>query len=121
MISHVITMAAGPDGSGGKNAIQAIGSTVSYLERYTLLAATGLATEDQDDDGRGANPVPTMDKDRLKDHLSAIGMCSNLEILRTTYNTAYTEAKTLKDKDALMQIIDAMDVRKKKLLETEAA
>ena len=49
--SESITLASPPDQSGGKNAIQAIGSTVSYLQRYTLLAITGLATSDADDDG----------------------------------------------------------------------
>ena len=48
------TLTAAPDISGSKNAIQAIGSTVSYLERYTILALTGLATHDMDDDGKGA-------------------------------------------------------------------
>ena len=43
---------AAPDSSGGKNSIQAVGSTVSYLERYTLLAATRMAEQHQDDDGR---------------------------------------------------------------------
>jgi hypothetical protein len=44
---------SGPaDTSGNKNAIQAIGSCVTYLQRYTLLAALGLATM-EDDDGRG--------------------------------------------------------------------
>lgn len=38
------------DVSGKKNSIQAIASTISYLQRYTLLAATGLATQDQDND-----------------------------------------------------------------------
>lgn len=46
------TLFAAPDTSGSKNSIQAIGSTVTYLQRYTLLALTGLATEDQDDDGK---------------------------------------------------------------------
>lgn len=41
-----------PDPSGSKNAIQAIGSAVTYLQRYTLLAATGLAAKDIDTDGR---------------------------------------------------------------------
>lgn len=41
-----------PDDSGKKNKIQQVGSTVTYLQRYTLLAITGLATTDQDDDGR---------------------------------------------------------------------
>lgn len=42
------------DQSGGKNGIQAIGSTVTYLQRYTLLAATGMAVADQDDDAQSA-------------------------------------------------------------------
>jgi hypothetical protein len=43
-----------PDDTGNKNSIQQVSSTITYLERYTLLAATGLATDDQDDDGRAA-------------------------------------------------------------------
>ncbi len=49
---------AAPDTSGSKNAIQAIGSTVTYLQRYTLLALTGLATCEQDDDGVGSGKKP---------------------------------------------------------------
>lgn len=49
------TLSAMADQSGGKNAIQAIGSAVSYLERYTLLAACGIAVGDgSDDDGAGS-------------------------------------------------------------------
>ena len=51
--SESTTLEAAADQSGGKNAIQAIGSTVTYLERYTLLALTGLATH-EDDDGAGS-------------------------------------------------------------------
>lgn len=43
-----------PDKTGGKNDVQAIGSTQSYLQRYTLIAICGLATREQDDDGNGA-------------------------------------------------------------------
>lgn len=43
---------SGPaDGSGSKNAIQAIGSTLTYLQRYTLVQALGLAAS-EDDDGK---------------------------------------------------------------------
>ena len=53
--SEATTLCAGADQSGKKNNIQAMASTVTYLQRYTLLAAVGLATNDQeDDDGRGA-------------------------------------------------------------------
>jgi hypothetical protein len=53
--SEETTLAAAADASGSKNAIQAIGSTITYLERYTLLALTGLATYEQDDDGKAAS------------------------------------------------------------------
>lgn len=60
VLSHVMghsvktTLSAAPDASGSKNSIQAVGSTVTYLQRYTLLAATGMATEEQDDDAVAA-------------------------------------------------------------------
>ena len=55
-----VSLSAMPDTSGSKNAIQALGSAVTYLERYTLMAATGLAAAGQDDDGAeaGDKPVP---------------------------------------------------------------
>jgi len=55
------SLEAPPDTSGGKNGIQAIGSTTSYLERYTFLAMTGLASREQDDDGRGAGKGSTVE------------------------------------------------------------
>jgi len=44
------TMTAGADTSGSKNSIQALGSTVTYLQRYTLFAILGLASKEQDND-----------------------------------------------------------------------
>jgi hypothetical protein len=49
--SESTSLTAESDNSGNKNAIQALGSTISYLERYTILALTGLATHEQDTDG----------------------------------------------------------------------
>ena len=40
------TLSAQPDMSGAKNSIQAIGSTISYLQRYTALSLLGIATAD---------------------------------------------------------------------------
>lgn len=54
--SESTVLSGKPDDSGKKNAIQQTASTITYLQRYTLLAATGMATTDQeDDDGRGAD------------------------------------------------------------------
>ncbi len=52
--SEQTAMECGIDNSGKKNPIQQIGSAKTYLERYTLLAITGLATND-DDDGKGTD------------------------------------------------------------------
>lgn len=46
-----VSMGGPPDAGGAKNAIQARASTVSYLERYTLKAITGLSEQNEDDDG----------------------------------------------------------------------
>lgn len=48
-----VTLMGGRDDTGGKNAIQQVASTLTYLQRMTLKAALGLAASD-DDDGRTA-------------------------------------------------------------------
>ena len=61
------TRLEGPkDVSGGKNAIQSIVSTNTYLQRHSLLMAFGFATKDQpDDDGRSAGkPVETISEEQ---------------------------------------------------------
>jgi hypothetical protein len=63
-ITHIMghfettSLTAANDASGGKNSIQALGSTISYLQRYTILALTGLATHEMDDDGGGPPKEP---------------------------------------------------------------
>lgn len=55
--SESTSLVALPDTSGSKNSIQAIGSTTTYLQRYTILALTGLATKEQDNDGIAEDEV----------------------------------------------------------------
>lgn len=52
--SEETTLSGAPDTTGSKNAIQAIGSTLTYLQRYSLVQALGLAAAN-DDDGRGTD------------------------------------------------------------------
>ena len=70
--SEETTLCAASDTSGSKNAIQAIGSTITYLERYTLLALTGLATYDQDDDGIATGVVEKIDEKQINQILDCI-------------------------------------------------
>jgi ERF superfamily len=46
-----------PDVSGGKNSVQAIGSTISYGKRYMMTALLNITTEGEDDDGASAGPA----------------------------------------------------------------
>ena len=48
------SLSAMPDSGPGRNAIQSVGSTVTYLRRYTLESLLGLAEAGDDDDGTGA-------------------------------------------------------------------
>lgn len=50
--SEEIQLSAAPDNSGKKNAIQQTGSAITYMQRYTLKLALGLAAA-SDDDGKG--------------------------------------------------------------------
>lgn len=57
--SKSTSLEAPPDNSGKKNGIQQISSAITYLQRYSLLGACGLATKDMsDDDGRGIAQAP---------------------------------------------------------------
>jgi hypothetical protein len=53
--SEETTLTGPPDASGSKNAIQAIGSTLTYLQRYSLVQMLGLAAAADDDGKAGAD------------------------------------------------------------------
>lgn len=55
------------DESGNKNSIQAVGSTITYLQRYTLKAALGLAASNDDDAGKSR---ATVDDDPITEEQS---------------------------------------------------
>jgi len=93
------TLTADADTSGSKNSIQSLGSAITYLERYTLLAATGLAPYDQDDDGAVVNSNPITDK-----QLSAL-----LDILDNLPNADDKKVKFLK----YMAVSDMKDIPSK--------
>lgn len=115
-IAHVFghyeetTLSADADKSGAKNSIQALGSTVTYLERYTLFAALGLAAHDQDDDGRAA--CQTIDEKQaviIGDYIDALkidktkflkffGIGRIEDMPKTRYQEAVTMLKTKEGK-----------------------
>ena len=67
-----------PDATGSKNSIQAIGSAVTYLQRYTLKAALGLAVVRDDDGakwslGAASEPISAAQEARIRDLIGEVG------------------------------------------------
>jgi len=105
------------DSSGSKNSIQAIGSTVTYLQRYTLLAATGLAAGGSDNDGRDTNQSTPkrIPAEKVSEQCEWIANAKDSGELEKLYKNAYREAMQLNDKPAMARYITAKDARKKEL------
>ena len=65
------------DTSGSKTAIQSIGSTQTYLMRYSLIAALGLASAEDDDGNGSGDPLKSLildaQADRLRDLIEETG------------------------------------------------
>jgi len=100
--STQVTMSAGKDDSGKKNLIQQVSSTVTYLERYTLLAITGLAAQDQDDDGKAAGKaepeIELITESQVMDILGLINEVKANEAGLCTYFKVANVASIPKDK-----------------------
>jgi hypothetical protein len=100
-----------------KHDAQGYGSALTYARRYSLMAACGIAPED--DDGNSASrrpeakPTTKVDPKQMADHLAAIEACIDMATLKTTYNAAYAAC----DGDAMWQakVMAAKDKQKKAL------
>lgn len=102
------------DNSGSKNSIQAIGSTVTYLQRYTLLAACGLAASN-DNDGQGDTRKPVVAAEKIEEYIRQMTEVETMKDLQTVFAKAYSEAQGMNDREAMAHYIKAKDARKKEL------
>lgn len=92
-----------PDDSGKKNTLQQGASTITYLERYTLLAATGIGVSEQDDDGKAASAAerdpPPDGYDSWKADMSAIDTHEHLSTAWAKSNGLFRAYATLNDSE----------------------
>lgn len=102
--SESVAMEAPADDSGNKNQIQQVGSTVTYLERYTLLAITGTATADQDTDGAAING-------EFAEYVEWIENSADMKELQKFYLLAYKAAQKAKNQVAMSAIVAAKNKR----------
>lgn len=111
--SEETTLLGTADTSGSKNGIQAIGSTVTYLQRYTLMAACGLAASNGgDDDGKSSS---SLTNGWVDEHCEWLTNCKDRAELEKLFKSYYSEASAAKDKMAQAALIQAKDARKKEL------
>jgi len=64
---------------------QGYGSALTYARRYSLMAACGIAPEDDDGNAATRKPIPTPD---ITDHLAAIEASGNSDELAKAYKDA---------------------------------
>jgi hypothetical protein len=105
------TLSGPADTSGGKNSIQAIGSTVTYLQRYTLLAATGLAAAGTDNDGA----TEGMAEQAIIDWVAALKDASTLEELMKLCKQCVEQANVAQDASAKERFRKVYEERKKEI------
>ena len=94
---------------------QGYGSALTYARRYSLMAACGIAPED--DDGNAANRrtviTPIIDENALVDHLAAIEASTDQDSLKNAYKAAYAACNG--DSEWQKKVIAAKDKAKGKL------
>ena len=112
--SEETSLEGSADNSGSKNSIQAIGSSVTYLERYSLLAATGLAVKNADNDGAGTWEPLTVALEEIKS-------ACNSEVLSEIYGRWFKQGIKEKAFDAMKVLCKAKDERRAVLLKDEPA
>ena len=94
-----------------KHDAQGYGSAMTYARRYSLMAACGIAPED--DDGNAASkPKPKADPSKA---IEAILAAPNIPTLQTVFQAAVRQFNG--DQDALSKITAAKDQRKQSLAE----
>ena len=93
--SERATMKSDADATGSKNMIQAAGSAVSYLQRYTLISALGITTADEDMDGRLGNEIDwLLYMECIRDNFDEIAAIKEA-VANKNFDSAYTDWREL--------------------------
>ena len=94
---------------------QGYGSALTYARRYSLMAACGIAPEDDDGNAASRRTVitPIIDESALVDHLAAIEASTDQDSLKNAYKAAYAACNG--DSEWQKKVIAAKDKAKAKL------
>lgn len=97
---------------------QGYGSALTYARRYSLMAACGIAPED--DDGNAASqqkkPVkPKLTGSAVEDFITTISDSDSMDALKKQFATAFRAAEHVSDDAAAKRFEQAKDKRKQQL------
>jgi hypothetical protein len=112
--SEVVSMAGPPDSGGAKNAIQARASTITYLERYTLKAACGLAEQGDDNDGNGNGA--RLNESTMATFLAEIDNAKDEKALMKAFYDGWKAAEAINDFKSMRAFGERKDTRRAQLV-----
>ena len=109
--SDSVYLEAGADQSGNKNSIQAIASTVTYLQRHTLKAITGVSEKGEDTDGAQADSAQEI----IADWIAAAEAAATSEELEATWRDGLKEIRKTNSMAAYESFRAAVTTSRKRL------
>ena len=110
------SLPAPADSSGSKNPVQAIGSTVTYLQRYTLRMALGLAPiKDDDATSTSNNLLSAEELDVVKAALDDAGAHQDdyQRFFKTLKITAFADLRRDQIAEAMQRIANFKELKRK--------
>lgn len=117
-VEDMATLGGPPDTSGSKTPGQQIGSIVTYLERYTLFAAAGVAPKGMDNDAASLEGMPenaiTDYCIQMQDAIK-VGPKDERGTLQFIFAECYEKANKLGDKEARNRLTKVYEDRKRAL------
>lgn len=103
-----------------KNEPQGYGSALTYARRYSLMAACGIAPED--DDGNSASRKPknqTLTDSAVADFVATISGSETMDVLKNAFAEAYRAAEIALDDKAKASFEKAKNERKQYFIDKE--
>jgi hypothetical protein len=95
------------DTSGAKNAVQAVGSSLTYGKRYAAVLLLNITVEGEDDDGSSAAPKTIVQAPR--DRAFPLGPAKNKTDLKNKIHAAWLEIDECGDADQFVPLLAVHD------------
>jgi hypothetical protein len=100
---------------------QGYGSALTYARRYSLMAACGIAPEDDDGNAASKQKVTELAESAVADFLTTIKEAESMDALKKAFSTAYKAAEHVSDAKSQEKFEHAKDQRKIQLQNEIAA